>query len=85
MIKTWKERAGLENSEPFRRFIGVEWVMQDEINELRAALVEPQATQINAELLAALVALVNHKDDLMPSRLWDAARAAITRAEGGAA
>ena len=34
------------------------------------------------DLLAALVALVNHKDDLMPSRLWDAARAAIARAEG---
>jgi hypothetical protein len=39
-IKTWKERAGLYNDEPFRRFIGVEWLMQDEINELRAALVE---------------------------------------------
>ena len=37
------------------------------------------------DLLEALVALVNHKDDLMPSRLWDAARAAIARAEGDAA
>ena len=36
------------------------------------------------DLLAALVALVNHKDDLMPPRLWDAARAAIARAEGDA-
>ena len=41
--------------------------------------------ETNAKLLAALVALVNHKDDLMPSRLWDAARAAIARAEGDAA
>ena len=40
MIKTWKERKGLENSEPFRSFIGVEFDMQQEINELRAALVE---------------------------------------------
>jgi hypothetical protein len=39
-IKTWKERAGLENSDPFRAFIGVEFEMQAEINELRAALVE---------------------------------------------
>lgn len=39
MIKTWKERKGLKNSEPFRAFIGVEWEMQAEIDELRAALV----------------------------------------------
>ena len=37
-IQTWKERNGLLNTEPFRRFIGVEWEMQKEINELRGAL-----------------------------------------------
>ena len=40
MIKTavLEERNGLLNTEPFRRFIGVEWEMQKEINELRGAL-----------------------------------------------
>ena len=37
-VPTWKERKGLLNSEPFRAFIGVEWEMQAEINELRAAI-----------------------------------------------
>lgn len=40
VVKTWKERIGLMNSEPFRAFIGVEWEMQAEIDELRAALAQ---------------------------------------------
>lgn len=44
-IKTWQERNGLLNSEPFRAFIGVEWDMQAEIDELRAALAQ-QAEQV---------------------------------------
>lgn len=47
-VKTWKERKGLMNSEPFRAFIGVEWEMQAEIDELRAALAQ-QAEQVPRE------------------------------------
>jgi hypothetical protein len=84
MIKTWKERKGLENSDPFRAFIGVEFEMQAEINELRAALVEQSANQINAELLAALKVIVE-AGGIGPEEMFRDARDAITRAEGGAA
>ena len=50
-IKTWKERKGLQNNEAFRPFIGVEWEMQAEINELREALAimeKPDADALDA-------------------------------------
>lgn len=55
------------------------------IAALEADIAAPQAAAINAELLEALQALVGHTDDMMPTRLWDAARAAIAKATGEAA
>jgi hypothetical protein len=53
-------------------------------DELRAALVEQSANQINAELLAALKVIVE-AGGIGPEEMFRDARDAITRAEGGAA
>ena len=54
-IKTWKERKGLLNTEPFRAFIGIEWEMQAEIDELRAALAQPAEPLIVKGALTGVV------------------------------
>ena len=86
-----KHRAGSDGmyrteiySEEFGGIATCEWTPENFGNGVIGTYREANARLIAAapDLLEALVALVNHKDDLMPSRLWDAARAAIARADG---